>query len=1653
MKKFLNYKSLRLLRKKYRHAVNILIMIVVFATTYALILPAITLDQEKASQTAGIRTAEDSSEAVASQVNTESTEEATDTSKVGSESDLAANSESSSAQTESSNQENSNTHTQTEASESAELITEPTTFVHKTDQYELTASFDASAKLPQGVELRVKELESDSKQYREHYEKAKETLSASDLNYARFLDISFVYNDQEVEPAAPVQIKLKNETTLQLKEDSKLKIVHFESEQDVKVIESSTKEENQQISEVNFESDSFSVYGYVAADYYTVNFIYQDDTGTEQVITSLIDKVTGSKIGRLPEAPFRNGYTFSHWQNKETKEKVDENTPITQNMTVEAVFNRINIYTIDVTYYYHNNSKNQDITIDKETVQIEPSDTPYQITPPASTEVTNKEDTSLPADAIYYPERAILEYTAESLEQLDLADGVDDNKISEKVQYIPYNAQYDVVYMLKDLTGNGYSQIQTVNTKGVLGSTVTPQVLTYAYADFEKSDTAKITQTSGQKLYVYYTRKIFTLSYNSNGGSNISQQTALYDSQVKVSTVSPTKEGYDFAGWYDNPQLSGSAVSSNIQLKKDTVLYAKWTPKTVAYTIVYYKQEYDNTTQTTKYVYDSAQSSTAKVGTTVSATNAPAIATAAKYWEKDTAANASSSVEIAPDGSSVLKVYYQLKRYTFVFNLNGPYYDYSGYTSGRIFINGRTYWNSNYTISNVVLGQDISSLWPSSSSEVYDSYNYRSFDYWIESWSKTKRFEVTSDLLDQADSSNNIQQTARWINGGTQASVEYWLQSADNPNVYEKSEKYSQSFVNTSGLNPKDIFGYTYLNYTPSGYSGSQYWGDVVYRFYYDRTKYKIDYYYNGSLLKSTGQTVPFERNINTATYNYTPSRPAGVDADYTWGGWYADAGLTTPYTFSTMPRSNVALYANWVAPKFNVTFDTAGADTATPATQVVEKYKYAKAPSDPTRQYYNFLGWYTDDGKLFNWTDQITKDTKLTAKWELKPLSYTVRYLEAGTNNKLAADKQVTSPALALNQSITENALGITGYRPNTTTQTIQLNYDNNVITFYYSPKAAEVTYTIKYVLKDHPTIEVAPTKTMTVDGSIIRAKEEAVSVNKEHMKTQAGVTADMLATDYYPTENTKSLILTSSAENNVIVFEYLPYDTKAITVNYLDMDGDAIVGQDPLVVYQKKPGTFLLDRKAIDGYTYDHSVDSENAKDKVLYQVTDGGQVTINLYYKKNLTISAVDKTKVYDGTALTSSGLGDIDSSYDTILKSGDKLTKITYTGTQTDAGVSPTTPKEAKITDANGKDRTNFYHITYQPGTLTVEQQPVSVIIDGEKKVKTYDGQKATVSYKITEIADTSGLFKESYIQFNGTDADKKVEATNAGTYPLNLQGRFSNTNPNFKVEFHVSDGQLLIEKRKLTLTSSSATKAYDATELTDKNLTVEAPAGADYTGFVKDEGVVPEFTGKQTNPGMSLNTFSYTPKGTTNLNNYEIVTQFGKLTVQETINLQKTSLDWTALSGGAFEVAKWDGTNWAAIPNVDEVKITSTDGTNIPVGLEPGRYWIQETAAPDGFVVLESFVYFTITEEMNGDGTASQYTVKMTDEAGNEVNPDKARLSGANGTFSHRIQIANEQGKALPHTGGEGTISYIGLGLILMAGAFVLRQWLLRRKKG
>ncbi|HAB93421.1 MAG TPA: hypothetical protein DCF49_01430, partial [Lachnospiraceae bacterium] len=140
--------------------------------------------------------------------------------------------------------------------------------------YTVTASFDESAKLPEGVQLSVKELTGAS--YQKYLSEANEAVGENkEVTGGRFFDITFTdANGKPVEPQGMVDVRINYKNTETIEQGTNVEGVHF-TEQGAQTIDVDAKgvAENT-VDVVGFQSDSFSVYGVV----YTVDFEYTDPT-------------------------------------------------------------------------------------------------------------------------------------------------------------------------------------------------------------------------------------------------------------------------------------------------------------------------------------------------------------------------------------------------------------------------------------------------------------------------------------------------------------------------------------------------------------------------------------------------------------------------------------------------------------------------------------------------------------------------------------------------------------------------------------------------------------------------------------------------------------------------------------------------------------------------------------------------------------------------------------------------------------------------------------------------------------------------------------------------------------------------------------------------------------------------------------------------------------------------------------------------------------------------------------------------------------------------------------------------------------------------------------------------------------------------------
>ena len=67
----------------------------------------------------------------------------------------------------------------------------------------------------------------------------------------------------------------------------------------------------------------------------------------------------------------------------------------------------------------------------------------------------------------------------------------------------------------------------------------------------------------------------YALTFDTNGGSTVTKVTKAAGTTIDLSNYTTTKEGYTFAGWYADEDLT-NAVSS-VKLTKNTTVYADWT--------------------------------------------------------------------------------------------------------------------------------------------------------------------------------------------------------------------------------------------------------------------------------------------------------------------------------------------------------------------------------------------------------------------------------------------------------------------------------------------------------------------------------------------------------------------------------------------------------------------------------------------------------------------------------------------------------------------------------------------------------------------------------------------------------------------------------------------------------------------------------------------------------------------------------------------------------------------------------------------------------------------------------------------------------------------------------------------------------------------
>ena len=325
--------------------------------------------------------------------------------------------------------------------------------------------------------------------------------------------------------------------------------------------------------------------------------------------------------------------------------------------------------------------------------------------------------------------------------------------------------------------------------------------------------------------------------------------------------------------------------------------------------------------------------------------------------------------------------------------------------------------------------------------------------------------------------------------------------------------------------------------------------------------------------------------------------------------------------------------------------------------------------------------------------------------------------------------------------------------------------------------------------------------------------------------------------------------------------------------------------------------------------------------------------------------LTVVTPDKSKTYDGTALTAAGSV-------TGFVSGETYTFAT-TGTQTAVGSSNNT----YTLTFNGTALKTDYTVKETVGTLTVSEYAEAITVTTTGGTFTYDGaeHKATVSVSALPtgytLAEASSNDKATHVS-EGTvtaNCDKLVILNAAGEDVTS------------KLTITYNDDTIVINPAPLTIVTESANKVYDGTVLT-------APGKVE--GFVNNETYTFTVTGKQTKVGSSYNTYTLTFDGTTKETDYTVSSEtIGTLTVTE---------------------------------STAEITVTTTGGTFTYDGQAHGAT-VSVSTLPEGYTLDTASSSATATHVAEGEVKATCDTLKILNAAGEDVT-SKLNVTYKDGTI-------------------------------------------------
>lgn len=650
--------------------------------------------------------------------------------------------------------------------------------------------------------------------------------------------------------------------------------------------------------------------------------------GTEKTATTT-DSMLSSDTLPGEEVMTRDGYTFIGWgTGKNSGSNVGSDT----------------VYTKDTTLYANWN-KEYDITFNPNGGKIElPTDpVSYTTNPVTYTTIFNNLYNTTPT-----PVRDGYVFDGWYTEGGDKFDNFANDFYSDETFYARWaesDKQFTVTF---DANGGKFADDNTTSTKQTdkdsrkLSSLpATPARDGYYFNGWNLSQDGSgdwvtygtdTTFTEDTTVYAIWYKEISyteTVRFEANGGifsdgKELHTATATNGCVAPSDCPKPSREGYNFVGWYTRKKVGGTLFGysddGSLYVYGDVTLYARWAKEDGAYTITLDAK-----------------------GGTLPAGSSSTVTTADSMLKSDTLP------EPIRDGYSFLGWYTQARGGELV-------------VSDTIFTGNTTIFTGNTTI----------------------------YAHWM------KEYTVTLDA-----------------NGGS------FTSGKGEENFITESHRLGESFANAQEPTRE---GYTFKGWYDDKTGGSRYYPWNGTEIDDDLTLYahwaKIGDVFQITFDANGGDEIA--QNVAYTEDGMYRNLPEATRDGYMFDGWYTRKDGGDQVTEDTVYTEDTTVYAHWTE-ESTVTFYANGGkfadgtETATALTN--EKMLVDVDVPTPTRDGYNFTGWYTDPqkGGLIDIDDYeyIDEDTAVYAHWAQKGKAYTVTFDVNAADGSVSPVSAVTTDSM----------------------------------------------------------------------------------------------------------------------------------------------------------------------------------------------------------------------------------------------------------------------------------------------------------------------------------------------------------------------------------------------------------------------------------------------------------------------------------------------------------------------------------------------------------------------------------------------------------------------------------------------------------------